>query len=728
MKTAKLIKLGKNWQLAGDKTLPVMGDFGLTEEMNGQEVEFDNTGGPVKLIRFNGKDYTKQQQEQSDMGQNWNSKNQRGGGRQGGYQQKGQRDNRGGGGQRNDPARAPYNFVPLNDQVVPAEEGGEFDSFAEGRLSGYITLSIETLTPMFVRGNKENLLNPNGQLILQGSSIRGLIRSLVEICSYAKFKADHQYEDRRMYFRAMADMAIRLRDDYKREIAEGVQAGYLQYDEHKKTYSIQPAQGFDRVPANGRFKYKDSRDGIEVHSGGMPGKNLNWVVFAPDGEKKPLEIDPRLIKAYEGDENRSEQVWDVLKLARKGRGQSIEFPDGVPVFFKQTNGTVTSFGHTRNYRLPYAETVADHVPKKLKDESRRDIAESIFGKSGNDQTEILAGRVFFEDTAPKKMSEVKTRLAALKILGNPKATTFQHYLQQPDGIRTPKEKLLHWGDRSAVIRGFKQYWHRSGQDKPNQKLWTEENLVFKKKDIETWIKSEEKVKKPWTDAQFALKTEKDANGVEKVQIEGDINQLPDALKSVLTAYYNLDGTTTKKLQISKPQNSIVNLVLDKERFESKIRFENLTEVELGALLFVLDLPEGCAHKLGMGKPLGLGSVKITLKLKIINRTVRYESILDNNGQWNLGEIEEEGLAKYKDAFASYIGKETNQTIIKNASDYWSLDSRMQELKHLLTLTHNSDKRISWEKRTRYMQLPEFKPRPVLPKPSEVVKPDTYTKD
>ncbi|MEZ4829278.1 MAG: hypothetical protein R3C61_23770 [Bacteroidia bacterium] len=68
MKTAKLIKQGKGWQLVGEKTLPVMGNFGLTEDMNGQEVEFDNTGGPVKLIRFNGKDYTKQQQEQQDMG------------------------------------------------------------------------------------------------------------------------------------------------------------------------------------------------------------------------------------------------------------------------------------------------------------------------------------------------------------------------------------------------------------------------------------------------------------------------------------------------------------------------------------------------------------------------------------------------------------------------------------------------------------------------------------
>ncbi|MEZ4829277.1 MAG: RAMP superfamily CRISPR-associated protein [Bacteroidia bacterium] len=646
-------------------------------------------------------------------------------GYQGGRQQQGQRDNRDSGGKLNDPARAPYNFVPLNEKVVSAEPGVDFDSFAEGRLSGYIDLSIETLTPMFIRGNKENLLNPNGQLILQGSSIRGLLRGLVEICSCAKFKADHQFEDRRMYFRAMADMAIRLRNDYKNEIVDGVEAGYLRYNKQNRSYSIQPAQGFDRVTSSGRFKYKKSREGIEVHSGSMPGKNQNWIVFPPDNSKDTIEIAPKLIKAYEGDDNRSEQAFDVLKLARKGKSSSIDFPDGVPVFFKQKNRMVTSFGHTRNYRLPYAGTVADHVPERLKSDQISDIAESIFGKSGDDQNQILAGRVFFEDTAPRRMSDVETRLAALKILGNPKATTFQHYLQQPDGINTAKEKLAHWGDKRAAIRGFKQYWHRANPERPNQKLWTEENLVFKKQDIETWVKSEEKAKKTWTEAKFNLKVEKDANEVEKVRIEGDINLLPDGLRSILTAYYNLDGATTKRLNITKPQNSIVNLVLENERFDAKIRFENLTEIELGALLFVLQLPEGCAHKLGMGKSLGLGSVKIVPKLRIINHSSRYESLFDKDGQWQTGISEENSLEDYKNAFAAYVGKKTSRPQIDSADAYWSQDDRMEELRHMLKLTYASSDAGNWQAKTRYMQLPEFRSRPVLPKPSEVVKDNTY---
>ena len=216
-------------------------------------------------------------------------------------------------------------------------------------------------------------------------------------------------------------------------------------------------------------------------------------------------------------------------------------------------------------------------------------------------------------------------------------------------------------------------------------------------------------------------------------INGIVNLSTD-LKNILVEYFNLEGEVIKKLQIAKPQNSIVNLVLEEETFESKIRFENLTKEELGALLLVLDLPEGCAHKLGMGKPLGLGSVKITPTLTLIDREKRYSSPFDEHGQWNTGEKQEKNLQQFKDAFATYIGKKLENHNIVNADSYWTNDERMKELKHMLTLEHNmSGANVDWNARTRYMEIKhpvnknEYKVRPVLPKPSEVVKPETYIK-
>ncbi len=55
------------------------------------------------------------------------------------------------------------------------------------------------------------------------------------------------------------------------------------------------------------------------------------------------------------------------------------------------------------------------------------------------------------------------------------------------------------------------------------------------------------------------------------------------------------------------------------KFTFRIYFNNLTEKELKYLLWAIDFGgnENCAHKIGMGKPLGLGSIKIKIsKVKI----------------------------------------------------------------------------------------------------------------
>lgn len=70
---------------------------------------------------------------------------------------------------------------------------------------------------------------------------------------------------------------------------------------------------------------------------------------------------------------------------------------------------------------------------------------------------------------------------------------------------------------------------------------------------------------------------------------------------------------------TKAQYTIIKPIKRNIKFKSRIRFENLTKEELGALLFVLDLPENHYHKIGMGKPLGLGSIEIKPSLFIVDR-------------------------------------------------------------------------------------------------------------
>ncbi|MGB3517668.1 MAG: TIGR03986 family CRISPR-associated RAMP protein [Elainellaceae cyanobacterium] len=58
--------------------------------------------------------------------------------------------------------------------------------------------------------------------------------------------------------------------------------------------------------------------------------------------------------------------------------------------------------------------------------------------------------------------------------------------------------------------------------------------------------------------------------------------------------------------------SIMGWVKEGVSFTARIDITNLSSVELGALLYLLDLPEKHVHRLGGGKPLGFGSVRSTI--------------------------------------------------------------------------------------------------------------------
>lgn len=86
------------------------------------------------------------------------------------------------------------------------------------------------------------------------------------------------------------------------------------------------------------------------------------------------------------------------------------------------------------------------------------------------------------------------------------------------------------------------------------------------------------------------------------------------------------------------QNRSVRDVLDiGNTFQFMIDFENLSPIELGALLWSLELKmkddKQLFHRLGYGKPLGFGSVQINVKtVEILNPVERYKSLV--NSGWH----------------------------------------------------------------------------------------------
>ena len=77
----------------------------------------------------------------------------------------------------------------------------------------------------------------------------------------------------------------------------------------------------------------------------------------------------------------------------------------------------------------------------------------------------------------------------------------------------------------------------------------------------------------------------------------------------------------------RPQQKVkITPVKDGAVFYFHINFDNLSNLELGLLLYSLNPSDTFQHKLGMGKPIGLGSVKIEpVGLFTVNRKERYFS-------------------------------------------------------------------------------------------------------
>ncbi len=458
---------------------------------------------------------------------------------------------------------------------------------------------------------------------------------------------------------------------------------HKRWDSVKKTEITYPLKYAKLVSVSETQNQQHTQKGFIIASGEFGNKkHMHWVIN--EHEDKYITIEDTVIKEYKDDSSRDERA-DLLKMLET-------HSEGVPCFYIiDTKGRVISLGHTGMFRLAYTRTIGDHIPipTQSKEKSITDIAETIFG---NEKT--FAGRVFFGDALLTHKQEDVLEENIPQILSNPKPTTFQHYLvQTAENLDNHPRKLANHNSPNP-IRGNKLYWHKTGEN------WQETKISFTQDKFKDILMKNKLNEKSFGDSL----QHKDQNK------EIDLKKLPDNLKPIIL----------KAIGIYETQHTKIKPVNKDKTFSGKIRFENLSDIELGALLFALKLPEGCYPKLGMGKPLGLGSVQITPHLFLSNRKTRYEKLF---AEWEqlIPESTTQGkdITHFKKTFAEHIlkgiGKNTGHDPI-NA--LWEVD-RMKELKSMLDF----EKKPGDEK-TRYMQIEpknEFKERRVLPLPTEVAK-------
>ncbi len=170
------------------------------------------------------------------------------------------------------------------------------------------------------------------------------------------------------------------------------------------------------------------------------------------------------------------------------------------------------------------------------------------------------------------------------------------------------------------------------------------------------------------------------------------------------------------------------------KFKFRLYFENLTDRELGALCWALhplgDPKKEYCHQLGMGKPLGMGAVKLEAKLYLTDRYKRYTTLFAGD-RWQTGAAAEGEtlsdrsiLERRIEAFEAHVLEELGlKETCKHLSEVQRIAMllKMMEWPGYPPVPGSKNLYLGEEGRpnTRYMTIRpnEFEDRPVLPDPS-----------
>jgi CRISPR-associated protein (TIGR03986 family) len=166
-------------------------------------------------------------------------------------------------------ASAPYNFVPLPEKIIPdVPDAGKLPDhdryYPEPDYhSGYFDVTLTTVSPLYIRGpitatdlprqeEKEVKDNPaffhtgdETSPVIPGSSLRGMLRALLEIVSYSKMK---WVSEKQFFFRTVDGTA--LGQYYNRRMVKDLGALYPAHP-RAHVYRALVEGGFFRVRENG---------------------------------------------------------------------------------------------------------------------------------------------------------------------------------------------------------------------------------------------------------------------------------------------------------------------------------------------------------------------------------------------------------------------------------------------------------------------------------------------
>jgi len=611
--------------------------------------------------------------------------------------------------EKREPSRAPYNFIPLNDVVVESEHRSSvpgFGSYKDGLLSGYIDLIIDTKTPVYVRrlSKQSEFFEIGGRSLIPGSTIRGLTKNIMKIVSFAKFQKDEDFEDRNLYYRTVDSSSI------------GKLYKFALIDENDGCFPR--AQAGLLIRSGARYSIKPSRydEGTQFYR--INGRFIGGS-FLPDGFERSDSVKifssvkvffvPQRCDLYphEGLNLRYAMLDRVSRTPLEGSTEGYLIVSG-PLGNKKHMQWVIN---TADPEKP-ALAIPQHVIEDYEQDKSRNSVNLL--KMLEKENEVPC--FYLTDEKGNVTDFGHTALFR-------KRYSWSVGDHVPENLN-PEENTNKVNDIVEAIFGKLEHWAGRVYFEDAELQSNGANVFMDKATLKILSTPKPTCFQHYLEQPLGTNTNKHdlCHWDSEASIRG----------YKMYWHRNTNGQTGEygwKERDPIPENDTQHAYPIKPakpgtKFKGRVRFDNLSSVELGALLFSLDLPEGCCHKVGLGKPYGLGSIAIQADLVLVDRPKRYSKLFDRENWFLSEEKSKSSIDNYKKVFERYVLSNIGK---KELSSLWDHE-RMKELKSMFLFSDCSSK--EWLEQTRYLQIGnknnEYSDRKVLPKPSQVSSVKKYT--
>ncbi len=480
--------------------------------------------------------------------------------------------------------RAPYNFIPLSDKILLPYDSVEslpaHDRIDPSLKTGEICVTMVADTPVFVSDGDKNdphfFRGSNGKYMIPGSTIRGMVRENMQILGFGLMRPGEDLEDIQIYFRDFAS-ASGSRDDPL-----------------KKYYCA--ALGIKQMPMpSGRPKAIPQL----VKSGYLKKEKGKYKIYPSKGSYMLVRRDHPGVRCFGTEDARTENVYyraegDRVKEIRPAVGEKNGLRRGTLLYTgkpvrswnRQTGRLEDHPNHL--YLIPEADWSAQ--PLTL------------------DEDDVLS---YMEDFEKRRNVLGRNRnFWNLPLEGREKPV---FYVQYEGHVYFGMSRFLRIGYRYPLSCGLPES-HKAGMDK----------LDFPRAILGYVSKNSGSYRSRVSFGDFAA----DGEAYEMPPISMILGEpKPSYYPGYVVGgkHYNHEDFRLrgykqywlKEVEATddngKPRAATTIRPLPRgTKFSGTIRYKNLTEAELGLLLWCLRLEKGCYQSVGMAKPYGYGRMRLTI--------------------------------------------------------------------------------------------------------------------